>query len=224
MNVYWWGSLLLMLLISTACEHDASNYAIKGIDVSHYQGQINWDVVDAQKELQFVFIKATEGVSYRDSIFKRNWEQAGKTHLRRGAYHFFRPSVSVEWQIKNFIKQVQLTAGDLPPVLDVEDVDHIPPEVLIPKVEKWLIFIEEHYGIRPILYASLNLYQKVLQPAFPDHIAWIARYNSTAPPAITQWDFWQYSDQSYINGIDHKVDMNVFKGSLSELEGLCLPE
>lgn len=205
-----------------SCTHDSDQYAIKGIDVSHYQAQVNWKQVVQNQGIKFVFIKATEGVNYKDSTFRRNWEGAKGVGLKRGAYHFFRPNVSVEWQIKNFMQQVQLEKGDLPPVLDVEDVDEIDPSVLIPKVEKWLIFIEEHYGIKPIIYASLNLYQRILQPAFPDYPCWIARYHRIAPPDNFAWDFWQYSDQKYIKGIQHRVDMNVFHGNIQALERLCL--
>lgn len=215
-------SIISCLLLLLSCTHEADQYVLKGIDVSHYQAKINWKQIAQNQEIKFVFIKATEGNNYKDSTFQRNWSGAKSVGLKRGAYHFFRPNVSVEWQIKNFIQQVKLEKGDLPPVLDVEDVDHIPPEKLIAKVDKWLIFIEEHYGIQPIIYASLDLYQRVLQPAFPEYKGWIARYNRLAPPKNLSWQFWQYSDQAYITGIKHRVDMNVFHGNLQALEQLCL--
>ncbi|BDS14918.1 glycoside hydrolase family 25 protein [Aureispira anguillae] len=216
----WWACFFFILLI--ACQHEADSYAIRGIDVSHYQQKINWQAVKKERDLHFVFIKATESVNYQDSMFQRNWKAAKEIGLKRGAYHFFRPNVSVEWQIKNFIQQVNLQKGDLPPVLDVEDIKNISMPKLIDRVGKWLMFIEEHYTIRPIIYASLDLYQKHLQAAFPNHIVWIARYNRTAPPADLQWKFWQYSDQTQINGIQGWVDQNVFVGTLDELNALCL--
>lgn len=212
------GSFLLI----TACTQDADQYRIHGIDVSHYQRTINWKTVAKQKKVHFAFIKATEGVNYKDSIFQKNWAGAKKAGVIRGAYHFFRPNVSVEWQIKNFIQQVELEKGDLPPVLDIEDFDKVSMPVLIERVRLWLIFIEEHYKIRPIIYASMDVYQRYLQSAFPDYLVWIARYNREEPPQNIDWIFWQYSDQTRIDGISGKVDKNVFVGTLSELKALCL--
>lgn len=206
----------------TACTHDADQYRIHGIDVSHYQRTIDWKIVAKQKKVHFAFIKATEGVNYKDSIFQKNWAGAKKAGVIRGAYHFFRPNVSVEWQIKNFMQQVQLEKGDLPPVLDIEDFDKVSMPVLIERVRLWLIFIEEHYKIRPIIYASMDVYQRYLQSAFPDYLVWIARYNREEPPQNIDWVFWQYSDQTTIGGISGKVDKNVFVGTLSELKALCL--
>jgi len=214
--------LASFLLVIISCTHDADQYRIHGIDVSHYQKIIDWETVAKQEKVHFAFIKATESVDYQDSIFKKNWKEAKQAGLIRGAYHFFRPTVSVEWQIKNFTEQVQLEKGDLPPVLDIEDFGHVTMPVLIERVRIWLLFIEAHYKVRPIIYASLNVYQRSLQGAFPDYPVWIARYNRRHPPLNTDWLFWQYSDQTTINGIVGKVDKNVFVGSLSELKALCL--
>lgn len=210
------------LFLITSCTHDADQYEIHGIDVSHYQKTIDWRTVAKQEKVHFAFIKATESVDYQDSIFKKNWAAAKEVGLIRGAYHFFRPNVSVEWQIKNFTQQVQLEKGDLPPVLDIEDFKQVSMPTLIERVRLWLIFIEEHYKVRPIIYASLNVYEDYLQLAFPDYPVWIARYNRTKPPENTDWLFWQYSDQTRIDGILGNVDKNVFVGSLSELKALCL--
>jgi lysozyme len=206
----------------TSCTHDADQYRIHGIDVSHYQRTIDWKTVAKQEKVHFAFIKATEGVNYKDSIFQKNWAEAKEAGLIRGAYHFFKPNASVEWQIKNFIQQVRLEKGDFPPVLDVEDFDNVSMPVLIERVRLWLIFIEEHYKIRPIIYASMDVYQKYLQAAFPEHIVWVARYNREEPPQYIDWLFWQYSDQTTLDGISGKVDKNVFLGTLSELKALCL--
>lgn len=213
------GSFFFLI---TACTHDAEQYKIHGIDVSHYQKIIDWETVAKQEKVHFAFIKATESVDYQDSIFQKNWEEAKKAGLIRGAYHFFRPNVSVEWQIKNFTQQVQLEKGDLPPVLDIEDFKNVTMPTLIERVRLWLIFVEEHYQIRPIIYASLNVYEEHLQFAFPEHPVWIARYNRREPPKNTAWLFWQYSDQTTMDGILGNVDKNVFVGTLSDLKALCL--
>lgn len=214
--------LASFFFLITSCTHDADQYAIHGIDVSHYQKVIHWQRVAKQKKVHFAFIKATESADYQDSIFQKNWAEAKEAGLIRGAYHFFRPNVSVERQIENFTEQVRLEKGDLPPVLDIEDFKNVSMPVLIERVRLWLVFIEDHYKVRPIIYASLNVYQKSLQKAFPDYPVWIARYNRMQPPLNTDWFFWQYSDQTTLDGIAGKVDKNVFVGNLSELKALCV--
>lgn len=209
-------------VLLTACYHDADEYAIKGIDISHYQQSINWAQLTKSNKVDFVFIKATESVDYQDSLFQEHWENASKFNLIKGAYHFFRPTVSVNWQIKNFTAQVTLKQGDLPPVLDIEDTKQVTMPQLIDRASKWLIFIEDYYGIRPIIYASMDLYQKHLKEAFPDHIVWIARYNTIKPPKTLDWKFWQYNDKHTMIGIRGKVDQNVFVGTLKELKELCI--
>jgi len=213
------GSFCFLL---SSCTHDADQYKIHGIDVSHYQRRIDWKTVAKQENVCFAFIKATESIDYKDSIFQKNWAEAKKVGLIRGAYHFFRPNVSVEWQIKNFTQQVKLEKGDLPPVLDIEDFKNVTMSNLIERVRLWLTFVEEHYKVRPIIYASLTVYKEHLRAAFPDYPVWIARYNRTAPPKNTNWLFWQYSDYTTIDGVEGNVDKNVFAGSLSELEALCV--
>lgn len=218
--LYLFTSSFLFLI--TSCTHDADQYKIHGIDVSHYQRTIDWRTVAKQEKVHFAFIKATESIDYQDSMFQKNWEGAKEVGLIRGAYHFFRPNVSVEWQIKNFTQQVELEKGDLPPVLDIEDFKNVTMPTLIERVRLWLIFIEEHYQVRPIIYASLNVYEEHLQAAFSEYPVWIARYNRIAPPENTNWLFWQYSDYTTMDGVLGNVDKNVFGGSLSELEALCL--
>lgn len=222
LNQYYTLFLLLSCCL-VACQHEADNYAIKGIDVSHYQKRINWNQVAENKDLHFVFIKASEGVSYQDSIFEINWEGAKQANLRRGAYHFFRPNVSVEQQITNFTNKVILQKGDLPPVLDIEDVGEIPLNLLVERVHKWLVFVEDYYHIRPIIYTSLDLYEICLQANFPDHVVWIARYNRLAPPLEMNWKFWQYTNKQQLQGIEEYVDMNVFSGTKAQLNELCIP-
>lgn len=219
-----YAAFVTFFFLITACTHDADQYKIHGIDVSHYQKVIDWKTVAKDKKVHFTFIKATEGVNYKDSTFQRNWEGAKKAGLIRGAYHFFRPNVSVEWQIKNFTQQVQLEKGDLPPVLDIEDFKNVSMPVLIERVRLWLTFIEDHYKIRPIIYSSVRVYQQSLQAAFPDYSVWIARYNKEEPPQSIDWLFWQYSDHTSMNGIAGNVDKNVFTGTLSQLKSLCLDE
>lgn len=219
----WWSIPLLLLLTYWWLRHDANNYAIKGIDVSHYQGRIRWQELAATGEVDFVFIKATEGQSYTDSLFSRNWEATANLGVYRGAYHFFRANRDPAKQARHFIRQVSLELGDLAPVLDIEEVDEVPNQVLLPKLKTWLQIVEAHYGVKPILYASMGLYRRRLRKHFPTYPVWIARYARQAPPTNLDWKFWQYTDEGRLTGIDGAVDQNVFSGSWYDLNQLCLP-
>lgn len=214
--------LLSFCLLLQSCTHDADQYAIKGIDVSHYQGQVNWESV-AKQDIDFVFVKATEGLDYQDSIFTKNWEALSQTKLKRGAYHFFLPKVSASWQAKNFIRTVGLQTGDLPPVLDVEDLEGVSMEQLIQHMTIWLAEVEAYYGMSPIIYTFSDLYNRHLKAAFPNHTFWIARYSRQAPALDKQAVFWQYSNTGYIDGIEGAVDLNIFTGNYSRLQGYGKP-
>lgn len=200
--------------------HDAERYAIKGIDVSHYQKRIDWTVVE-RDSFEFVFIKASEGQEYKDSLFQINWKALEESGMRRGAYHFFRPTVPAEIQAQNFIDQVELHSGDLPPVLDIEVEDEVEMALILRSMRRWLEMVEKHYGVRPIIYTYMDFYEEHLKGAFDEYPLWIARYSSREP--ITEdWNFWQYSSEGLVKGIPSEVDLNVFKGSLRALDSLCL--
>lgn len=220
-------SLLIALLILFAgCQPETrriDGYEVHGIDVSHYQSHIDWDRVAAQ-EVDFVFIKATEGASLADTLFCRNWESIRQTPMKRGAYHFFRPTVRAADQVRNFAEVVNLMAGDLPPVLDVEVLDGVAPAILLEGVKTWLLRIEEAYGIRPIIYTNQKFYHRFLAGHFPAYPLWIARYHSV-PPMLRngeEWVFWQYGNRGQLPGIDGPVDFNVFRGRLADLNTLCV--
>ncbi|MFK7798791.1 MAG: glycoside hydrolase family 25 protein [Aureispira sp.] len=214
--------LVLLFFLSTLLQHDAHQYTVQGVDVSRYQRQIDWEVLHQEAGVQFAFMKATEGSSYEDPYFDYNWKTARKVGVLRGAYHFYRTEQSPLWQAKQFMRTVKLRKGDLPPVLDVENVDKVNKADLIKDLTVWLETVEEHYKIRPIIYASLDLYQRHLHAAFPDHLVWIARYSRRQPPLELNWYFWQYSDEMELSGIKGYVDGNVFVGSYRQLKQICL--
>ena len=196
---------------------------VRGIDVSKYQQQINWNKVKKAKidddHISFVLIKATEGAKSRDAFFKHNFRAAGDKDIIRGAYHFWSYRKSAESQAKNFINTVTLRKGDLPPVLDTEefpknyDVKKFRREVL-----KWLDIIERHYGVTPIIYANHNFKRKYLNTkAFDRYPLWLAHYGVKRPIYMGEWKIWQYSQRGRVSGINHDVDLNVFNGSYDEL-------
>lgn len=200
--------------------NDNIDYPVRGVDISHYQGEVDWPVL-ADQNLAFAFIKATEGSSHVDSKFKYNWEEAHKTHLKVGAYHFMSFETPGEKQAANFIKNVPKTRGMLPPVVDVElygaFIDNHPSEETVESILKpLLIELEKRYNQKPIIYTSTAVYKKYIQDKYDNDI-WIAdlSFPKTLPDG-KQWTFLQYSFNGKLKGykgyLPH-LDLNVFCGS-----------
>lgn len=219
-NILNYFCIIFIFLGMSACSHEADNYPSKGIDISHYQHRIDWKEFE-QNDLDFVLVKATEGASYKDSLFQHNWENLAPLPLVRGAYHFFRPTVTVTQQIQNFIEAVELNSGDLAPVLDIEVADGVASQKFVQDVKIWLQYIENHYQIKPIVYTYKNFYEQHLKGKI-DNPIWLAYYNRRSAKDIP-WVFWQYSDHGQIKGIETAVDLNVFVGDKKELLQYCLP-
>ena len=200
-----------------------AGYSVHGIDVSAYQGRINWPEV-ARNKVRFAFIKASEGATLRDQRFARNWREARKAGVLCGAYHYFQPNRDGQTQADLFARTVPLAPGDLPPVLDVEASNFHDVAVLRREVARWLRLVEAHYGVRPILYSNHSFYQRHLAGHFDSYPLWLAHYE-VASPAMprNKWIIWQHSDESHVPGIRGVVDFNVFQGSFQELQALRIP-
>lgn len=203
-------------------------YQIHGIDVSHHQHRVDWQAVrqmeSGGKKIGFVFVKATEGMTNVDRQYRRNWQALEKTKLPRGAYHFFLANRDPGAQARNFISLVKLKAGDLPPVLDVEETMGLNSAQIRERVLYWLRLVEQHYGVRPILYTNIDFYQKHLAGALDRYPLWIAHYLHPNKPRIRRdWLFWQHSERGRVNGIRARVDFNVFNGDSSDFSRLLIP-
>ena len=200
-----------------------AGYSVHGIDVSAYQGRINWPEV-ARNRVRFAFIKASEGATLRDPRFVRNWHEARAAGVLRGAYHYFLPNRDGQLQADLFARTVPLAPGDLPPVLDVEAANFHDVAVLRREVARWLRLIEAHYGVRPILYSNHSFYQRHLAGHFDDYPLWLAHYEVERPTLPrSKWIIWQHSDEAYVPGIRGVVDFNVFQGSFEALQALRVP-
>ena len=200
-----------------------AGYSVHGIDVSAYQGRIDWPEV-ARNRVRFAFIKASEGGTLRDPRFARNWKSARAAGLLCGAYHYFQPNRDGEQQAQLFIRTVPLAPGDLPPVLDVEAASFHDVAVMRREVAVWLTLVEAHYGVQPILYSNHSFYQRHLAGHFDDYPLWLAHYEVARPAlARSKWIIWQHSDEAYVPGIRGVVDFNVFQGTLAQLEALRVP-
>jgi lysozyme len=192
-----------------------------GLDVSEYQSKIQWDSISNLEEkfkVSFVFIRATAGKNKKDTRFDENWENANKSNFIRGAYHYYRPNENSLQQAENFIKTVKLKKGDLPPVLDIEK---LPKEQSIDSLKvglrRWLIKIEKHYKVKPIIYSGESYYKDFLKDEFSDYPFWIANYNLLRKEMEEDWQFWQFSEKAKIKGIKGLVDVNVYNGTTLKL-------
>ena len=202
-------------------------YSIHGIDVSKYQSMVAWEEVKAMKvkaiQLGFAFIKATEGIGNTDPQFKRNWKKSKDAGILCGAYHFFIGSKDGRMQAENFIDKVELETGDLPPVLDVEQLNGVSPEQLKKELKAWLDITENHYGVKPIIYTNVDFYNRNLGSEFDKYPLWVAHYYQLDQPRINRgWIFWQHSDGGRVNGIVSKVDFNVFNGDSLDFKNILL--
>ncbi len=221
---------LAIFFVSTAfwgCFDDedtprVEGFAVHGIDLSHYQTKINWDTVAAEG-IKFAFVKATEGRFHLDRKYCENWQEMKRVGIKRGAYHFFRPSIDAAEQARNFMNIVDMQYGDLPPVLDIEIEEGYTREAIVKGLKTWLDMVELAYSIRPIIYTHYKFYNKYIAGEFDKYPIWIAKYGSK-PPRLgsVQWTFWQYGNRGILRGVEGHIDFNVFHGSLEDLEKMSL--
>lgn len=207
------------------------DYADKtfGIDVSHYQRKkdIKWDSLSIGNRaipIKFVVLRATMGNKSADKHFVEFWQLAKQHNLIRGAYHFYRADEDPVIQANNFLKNVKLESGDLPPILDIEKFPRRKsPEKLIEDLKVWCQIVEEIYGEKPIIYTYYHYYKDFLQGEFDGYPIWLANYNDVPEPSPdSDWKIWQFTENGIVYGINTKVDVNVYNGSLWSLKRLAL--
>ncbi|MDM9627032.1 GH25 family lysozyme [Rhizobium sp. S152] len=194
--------------------------AVHGVDVSRWQGDIDWQKLRTQGA-NFVYIKSTDGGDHLDPMFKTNWRKAREAGLKHGAYHFFYWCRTAREQADWFIRNVPREAGALPPVIDVEwngesSCKRRPSrEDVLEKMQVFMDKLERHYGQRPIIYTAPDFYRDNLRGAFPDYPFWlrsVAAHPSQVYPG-RKWVFWQYSGSGISHGVEGRIDLNVFHGS-----------
>ncbi len=201
----------------------SKKYPIRGVDLSHYQGNIDWTVLSEQG-IDFAYIKATEGSSHEDSQFQKNWSEASATDLRIGAYHFFSFESSGLTQAENYISKVCEVDNMLPPAVDVEPYGQYVElasdnTTVLENLRLWLQTIENYYGVKPIIYTT-QAYYDTIQSHFSEYDIWI-RSVFTAPSKKISWKIWQYSNRMRVDGYygdERYIDMNAFSGTKEEFE------
>ncbi|MFW2146528.1 GH25 family lysozyme [Acinetobacter sp. TY1] len=205
---------LIITLIIYNKQATAEPYTIKGFDVSHHQGEINWKKISPQ-QYQFVYLKATEGGDYQDDHFQNYWLKAREQGLHVGAYHFFRLCRDGAIQAQNFIATVPNKPDALPPVMDLEYdsncINTHTKEQLLKQIQIMHDQLRSHYDKQPIFYTSKAFYNIVLLGEFKNTPIWIREYKEQ--PNLKdgrKWTFWQHNNQGKISGIEKPVDLNVF--------------
>jgi lysozyme len=197
--------------------------AVHGVDVSRWQGDIDWARLRTQGA-NFAYIKATDGGDHLDPMFKTNWRKAKEAGVKRGAYHFFYWCRTAGEQADWFIRNVPRDPDALPPVIDVEYNGESSCKVRLSRakiLEKMQVFmdkLEKHYGKRPIIYTAPDFYSDNLEGEFLRHPFWlraVAQHPTNVYPG-RKWVFWQYSGSGLTQGVEGKIDLNVFHGSESD--------
>jgi lysozyme len=202
----------------------ASTSLLKGIDVSFYEGDMDWTAAH-NDGVVFAFIRVSDGLTHPDNKFARNWAQSKAAGVRRGAYQFFRENEDPIAQADLLIAAVgQLQPGDLPPVIDVESSDHQDGATIDAHVNRWLDHVEQALGVRPIVYTGPYFWRDTVGGrAAGGSPLWVAHYGTACPLVPQPWGTWafhQYSENGHVRGIVGGVDLDVFQGSLADLDAL----
>lgn len=225
--------IVLVALLST--NYSPANYKMEnpsissskyifGIDVSHYQGRINWkELQTSHHPIEYIFIRATMGIDGKDSKYKENWKKAKQHNYIRGAYHYYRPNENSTEQFENFSNSVKLVKGDFIPILDIEKESRFGMENLRTGVLNWLTLAEAKYGVKPMVYTGLKFYEDSLKGHIDGYPLWIAAYSGKHRVKHVDWDFHQFTEKAIVKGIKTSVDANDFNGSKEDFNKLLIP-
>ncbi len=199
----------------------AAGATTKGIDVSKWQGNVDWNDVAADG-VEYAFIRVSHGTNTIDQFFAQNWEGARAAGVIRGAYQYFEPGQNPITQANILLdKMGPLQPGDLPPVIDVESHGGLSAATVASKVQQWVDHVEAELGVKPIIYTGRFFWQDfVKSSAFSTYPLWIAHYTTGCPNLPSQWSDWafhQYTDSGSTDGVSGPVDTNKFNGDLDAL-------
>jgi lysozyme len=199
----------------------AHGYPIHGIDLSKWQGRVDWSSVKTAGT-KFVFIKATEGGDHVDPKFLEHWYEAKRAGVPRGAYHFVYWCRPAEEQAEWFRRNVPADPDALPPVLDLEWNGHsrtcpkkVPREQALAMIKVMLDAMEQHTGKRPIIYTDITFHAEILEGEFEDYPHWLRSVAAEPQERYSnrRWTFWQFTTTGQVPGIDGHVDRNAFFGT-----------
>lgn len=180
----------------------------EGIDVSHYQGNIDWNTVVKNANISYAYLKATEGATLVDDTYERNLREAKQAGLLVGSYHFYRPNTDWKAQFENLTQNVRPNDQDLVPIIDIEHIGNVSKKKFIEDLTAFIQEVQKYYGAKPLLYTFQNFYNKHLVGTFPDYHWMIAKYKTEEPQLNDnkQYIIWQYTAKGRISGIKGNVD------------------
>lgn len=207
----------------------SKKYVIKGIDISHHQPVLNWNMVNNQN-ITFAYIKATEGITLKDRNYKTNYDTSRETNIHIGSYHFYIFGLSGSEQARNFINTAKCQTGDMIPAIDVEHSKSNPystDSTFSASTRNELITLEkelyDYYGVHPVIYTNKDCYKLYVKNLFPDNIIWICDLYNEPSDDIKNWRLWQFSHEGKLPGVTEKIDLNYYRYSFREFNELLLP-
>jgi len=198
----------------------AMGATVKGIDVSYYQSSVDWSAVKASGRV-FAFARVSDGTKHVDPQFDTNWSGMQAAGVIRGAYQYFRPSQSASAQAQLFLSKIGTLADtDIAPALDVETADGVSSATVRSQIQAWLGIVEAATGRHALIYTA-NFMTAIIGNGFVSQPLWVANFGATCPtmPATwTNWNFFQSSDSGSASGVSGKVDLDVFNGTVGDLQ------
>lgn len=205
-------------------------YRVHGVDISRWQDEVDFyklrtKTIDGDTlAFKFAFIKATEGILLEDPMFEDNWENAKDAKIVRGAYHYYIPSYDPKKQARNFITSVKLERGDMPPVVDVEEIGKRKKSELVKNLKIFIAEIEKKYGVKPIIYSNISFIEDYLADDFSNYKFWIAHYyeEELVVESSIKWLFWQHTDKAFVFGSNQLIDANVFNGNEADFKKILI--
>lgn len=214
---------------SEALKTCAKGATITGVDISYYQGNVNWAQIKGSGR-QFAFVRISDGLNTPDSKFAQNWPAMKAAGVVRGPYQFFRPGQDPGLQAQLVLDKLAaaggLKPGDLPPVLDLETADGLASSVVVANAKTWLTKIEAAIKVKPIVYTAAFM-SNVIGTSFGGYTLWVANYGATCPSmpsGWTDWQFWQDADNGNVAGVSGGVDTDFFNGTLPQLQALTIKD
>lgn len=197
-----------------------------GIDVSGHSGAVDWARL-LEDGHTFAFTKATEGMDLKDPAFDANWASMKAAGIIRGAYHFYVSEDDPEKQARFFIATVSLEPGDLAPVVDVETLGHDTSAGLGERVRRFIALVEEHYGVKPIIYTTARFWDdRVGDADLGDYPLWVAEYDVESPRlpgGWSSWHLWQWQQDVVVPGVEKNADVSHFNSAEQDIAALTVP-
>lgn len=190
----------------------------EGIDVSHYQHEIDWKSVAKDGQIGYAYMKATEGASLVDDTYEYNIREARKAGLKVGSYHFFRAHISLDEQFNNMTSTVKKDMQDLIPIVDVEHTNGCSSAELVRRLKIFLERLTAYYGRKPMLYTFVNFYNKHFAGAGLDEYPLMIAFYRDAQPELSdgrKYVIWQYTSHGDVPGVDGNVDRSIMMEGFS---------